>query len=31
MIKQDRELGVVSLCWAEIPDQNMIKNLNIIF
>ena len=30
MIKQDRESGVVSLCWTEIPDQNMIMNLNIL-
>ena len=22
--------GVVSLCWTEIPDQNMIVNLNIL-
>ena len=29
VIKQDRESGVVSLCWMEIPDQNMIMNLNI--
>ena len=29
-IKQDRELGVVSICWTEIPDQNMIMNLNIL-
>ena len=29
-IKQDCELGVVSLCWTEIPDQNMIMNLNIL-
>ena len=29
-IKQDRELGVVSLCWTEIPDQNMIINLNLL-
>ena len=29
-IKQDCELGVVSLCWMEIPDQNMIMNLNIL-
>ena len=29
-IKQDRELGVVSFCWTEIPDQNMIMNLNIL-
>ena len=29
-IKQDRESGVVSLCWTEIPDQNMIMNLNIL-
>ena len=29
-IKQDRESGVVSLCWTEIPDQNMIVNLNIL-
>ena len=28
-IKQDRESGVVSLRWTEIPDQNMIMNLNI--
>ena len=27
-IKQDRESGVVSLCWTEISDQNMIMNLN---
>ena len=27
-IKQDRESGVVSLCWTEIPNQNMIINLN---
>ena len=30
MIKQDRESGVVSLSWTEIPDQNMIMNLNIL-
>ena len=30
MIKQDWESGVVSLCWTEIPDQNMIMNLNIL-
>ena len=30
MIKQDRESGVVSLCWTEIPDQNMTMNLNIL-
>ena len=29
-IKQDRESGVASLCWMEIPDQNMIMNLNIL-
>ena len=29
-IKQDRESGVVSLCWTEIPDQNMIINLNLL-
>ena len=29
-IKQDRESGVVSLCSTEIPDQNMIMNLNIL-
>ena len=29
-IKQDRESGVVSLCWTKIPDQNMIMNLNIL-
>jgi len=29
-IKQDRETGVVSLRWMEIPDQNMIMNLNIL-
>ena len=29
-IKQDRESGVVSLCWTEIPDQNIIMNLNIL-
>ena len=29
-IKQDRESGVVSLCWSEIPDQKMIMNLNIL-
>ena len=29
-IKQDRKSGVVSLCWTEIPDQNMIMNLNIL-
>ena len=29
-IKQDRELGVVSLCWTEISDQNMIINLNCL-
>ena len=29
-IKQDRESGVVPLCWTEIPDQNMIMNLNIL-
>ena len=28
--KQDRESGVVSLCWTDIPDQNMIMNLNIV-
>ena len=28
-IKQDRESGIVSLCWKEIPDQNMIINLNL--
>ena len=28
-IKQDRKLGVVSLCCMEIPNQNMIMNLNI--
>ena len=28
-IKQDRESGVVSLCWKEIPDQNTIINLNL--
>ena len=28
-IKQDRESGVVSLCWTEIPNQNMIINLNL--
>ena len=28
-IKQDRESGVVSLCWMEIPDQNTIINLNL--
>ena len=27
MIKQDCKLGVVSLCWMEIPDQNIIINL----
>ena len=30
MIKQDRESGVVSLCWTKIPDQNMTMNLNIL-
>ena len=30
MIKQDRESRVVSLCWTEIPNQNMIMNLNIL-
>ena len=30
MIKQDHESGVVSLCWTEIPDQNMIMNFNIL-
>ena len=30
VIKQDRESGVVSLCWMEIPDQNNIMNLNIL-
>ena len=29
-IKQDRESGVVSLCWTEIPNQNMIMNFNIL-
>ena len=29
-IKQDRESGVVSLCWTEIPDQNLIMDLNIL-
>ena len=29
-IKQDCKSGVVSLCWMEIPDQNMIMNLNIL-
>ena len=29
-IKQDRESGVVSLRWTEIPDQNMIINLNLL-
>ena len=29
-IKQDRETGVVALRWMGIPDQNMIKNLNIL-
>ena len=29
-IKQNRKSGVVSLCWMEIPDQNMIMNLNIL-
>ena len=29
-IKQDRESGIVSLCWTETPDQNMIMNLNIL-
>ena len=29
-IKQDRESGVVSLCWMEIPDQNMIIHLNLL-
>ena len=28
--KQDRESGVVSLRWTEIPDQNMIINLNLL-
>ena len=27
-IKKDRESGVGSLCWTEIPDQNM--NINLI-
>ena len=30
IIKQDRESGVVSLCWTEIPNQNMIMNLKIL-
>ena len=30
MIKQDRELGVVSFWWSEITDQNMIINLNLL-
>ncbi len=29
-IKQDRESGVMSLCWTEIPDQNMIIHLNLL-
>ena len=29
-MKQDRKSGVVSLRWTEIPDQNMIMNLNIL-
>ena len=29
--KQDHKLGVVSLRWTEIPDQNMIMNLNMYF
>ena len=29
-VKQDRESGVVFLCWTEIPDQNLIMNLNIL-
>ena len=29
-IKQDRESGVVSLRWTEIPNQNMIINLNLL-
>ena len=29
-IKQDSESGVVSLRWTEIPDQNLIVNLNIL-
>ena len=29
-IKQDCESGVVSHCWTEIPDRNMIMNLNIL-
>ena len=29
-MKQDHKSGVVSLCWMEIPDQNMIMNLNIL-
>ena len=29
-IKQDCESGVVSLCWTEIPDQNMIIHLNLL-
>ena len=29
-MKQDRESGVVSLRWMEIPDQNMFMNLNIL-
>ena len=29
-IKQGHESGVVSLCWTEIPDQNMIMNLDIL-
>ena len=28
--KQDCESGVVSLCWTEIPDQNMAINLNLL-
>ena len=29
-VKQDRESGVVSLCWPKIPNQNMVMNLNIL-
>ena len=29
-IKQDLESGVVSLCWTEIPDQNMFMNFSIL-
>ena len=29
-IKQDCELGIVSLCWTKISDQNMIIHLNLL-